>query len=164
MRIARRINLEELLSWGKICTVVLLSEVSTSRRITSNVRFSNSIEQDGTPAALEQKSLMQFVHRIILLAESLWSFPDKTKSVLAKTFESKEIERSMSSSVMERNTLTNWKKSTNGRMLDGKSVRWSSVKTVKAMWFMWSLVSFIISIFWVNSGPAREEGRWVVGY
>ena len=80
MRIAWRINLEEQLSWGKICTVVLLSEVLTSRRITSNVWFSNSIEQDGTLAALERKSLMQFRHRIILLAESLRSFPDKTKS------------------------------------------------------------------------------------
>ena len=78
--IAWRINLEKQLSWGKICTVVLLSEVLTSRRITLNVRFSNSIEQDGTPAALERKSLMQFGYLIILLAESLRSFPDETKS------------------------------------------------------------------------------------
>ena len=82
MRIAWKINLEQQLSCGKILTVVPLSEVLTSRRITLNARFSNSIEQDGTPAALERKSLMQFGHLIILLAESLRSFPYMSRKLL----------------------------------------------------------------------------------
>ena len=157
--IAWRINLEKQLSWGKICTVVLLSEVLTSRRITSTVRFSNSIEQDGTPAALERKSLMQFGYLIILLAESLRSFPDETKSDWQKhSSRRKSNVRCWVRSWNEIHSQTERKARIEG-MLDGKNVNWSSVKTVKAMWFTWSLVSFIISICWVDAKYLVRPGR-----